>query len=229
MASDQNSLKQQAASCAVSFIESGMVVGLGHGSTALLAVRALAERIKKGDLHSILAIPCSPEIEGEALSLGIRLTTLDEYHSIDLTVDGADEVDPELNLIKGGGGALLREKVVAQVSRREIIMVDESKLSPKLGTKWAVPVEVVEYGLPTQIEFITSIRGEAKLRMNGDRPFRTVAGNFILDCNFGPISDPDTLAMTLKQRTGIVEHGLFIGMATEVVVAGPQGVRILTR
>ena len=229
MTTDQTSLKKQAATRAVSFIESGMVVGLGHGSTALLAVHALAERITKGELRDIVAIPCSPEIEAEARKLGIVITTLEVHPSIELTVDGADEVDPQLNLIKGGGGALLREKIVAQASRREIIMVDEGKLSPKLGTRWAVPVEVLEYGLRTQIEFITSIHGKQRLRITGERPFRTASGNLILDCDFGPIDDPAGLGRELKQRTGIVEHGLFVGMATEVVVAGPQGVRILTR
>lgn len=226
---DQNTLKRLAAERAVSFIQSGMVVGLGHGSTSLLAVHALAERIKRGVLRDLLAIPCSPEIEAEARNLGITITTLDEHPQIDVTVDGADEVDPQLNLIKGGGGALLREKIVAQASKREIIMVDESKLSPKLGTKWAVPVEVLQYGLRSQINFITSIGGKPTLRQSGGAPFRTASGNLILDCDFGPISDPLSLASKLKQRTGIVEHGLFVGMATDVVVAGVDGVQVLTR
>jgi ribose 5-phosphate isomerase A len=225
---DQNTLKQLAAERAVGLIESGMVVGLGHGSTALIAVRALAGRLNRGELRDLVAIPCSPEIEAEARKLGITITTLEDHPRIDLTVDGADEVDPQLNLIKGGGGALLREKIVAQASRREVIMVDEGKLSPKLGTKWSVPVEVLEYGLRTHRDFIASIGGVPTLRTTGDRPFRTAAGNFILDCNFGPIDDPAGLASQLKQRTGIVEHGLFIGMASEVVVAGEQGVRILS-
>ena len=226
---DQNTLKRLAAERAVSFIQSGMVVGLGHGSTSLLAVHALAERLKRGEVRDLVAIPCSPEIEAEARKFGITITTLEEHPQIDLTVDGADEVDPQLNLIKGGGGALLREKIVAQASAREIIMVDESKLSPKLGTKWAVPVEVLEYGLRSQREFIESIGGKPVLRLAGGAPFRTASANLILDCNFGPISDPRGLAITLKQRTGIIEHGLFVGMATEVVVAGADGVRVMTR
>lgn len=227
--SDQNTLKRLAAEKAVSFIESGMVVGLGHGSTALLAVHALAERLRRGEVENLVAVPCSPEIEAEARKLGITITTLEEHPGIDLTVDGADEVDPSLDLIKGGGGALLREKIVAQASKREIIMVDESKLSPMLGTKWAVPVEVVEYGLRSQREFIDSIGGRPSLRMRGDQLFRTASNNLILDCHFGPIADPRALGDKLKARTGVVEHGLFVGMATEVVVAGSGGVRILTR
>lgn len=226
---DQNALKHLAAERAVSFIESGMVVGLGHGSTSLLAVQELGARIKRGDLHDIVAIPCSLEIEVEARKLGIVITSLEEHPHIDLTVDGADEVDPQLNLIKGGGGALLREKIVAQASAREVIMVDESKLSPKLGTNWAVPVEVLDYGLRTQREFIESLGGRTTLRGSTEKPFRTASGNVILDCNFGPIADPAGLASKLKQRTGIVEHGLFVGMATEVVVAGIDGVRVLKK
>ncbi len=226
---DQNSLKRLAAERAVSFIESGMVVGLGHGSTSLLAVHELANRLKRGEVRDIVAIPCSPEIEAESRKLGIVITTLEDHPQIDLTVDGADEVDPHLNLIKGGGGALLREKIVAQASAREVIMVDESKLSTVLGTKWAVPVEVLEYGLRSQREFIESLGGKPALRGGSERPFHTASGNFILDCDFGPINDPADLAAKLKQRTGIVEHGLFVGMATEVVVAAANGVRVLTR
>ncbi len=226
---DQNTLKRLAAERAVAFIESGMVVGLGHGSTALLAVHELSNRIQRGEVRDIVAIPCSPEIETEAHKLGIVITTLEDHPHIDLTVDGADEVDPQLNLIKGGGGAFLREKIVAQASKREVIMVDESKLSPKLGTKWAVPVEVLEYGLRSQREFIESLGGKPVLRGGKATPFRTASGNLILDCNFGPIADPVAFALKLKQRAGIVEHGLFVGMATEVVVAGVDGVRILTR
>jgi ribose 5-phosphate isomerase A len=229
MGSDAHTFKQQAAQHAVSFIESGMVVGLGHGSTSRLAVHALADRMKKGEVRDIVAIPCSLETEAEARELGITMTTLEDHPRIDITVDGADEVDPRLNLIKGGGGALLREKIVAQASRREIIMVDESKLSVKLGTKWAVPVEVLEYGLRTQLAFITSLGASVTLRMAGIRPFQTADGNVILDCNFGPIGDPVALSLKLNLRSGIIGHGIFIGMATEVVVAGIDGVRVLTR
>jgi ribose 5-phosphate isomerase A len=226
---DQNTLKRLAAERAVSFIQSGMVVGLGHGSTALLAVSALANRITRGELRDLVAVPCSPEIETAARRFGMTITNLEDHPHIDITVDGADEVDPKLNLIKGGGGALLREKIVAQASARDIIMVDESKLSPKLGVKWAVPVEVLEYGLRSQSDYIETIGGRPSLRQRDGVPFRTASGNLILDCDFGPIDDPGSLAIKLKQRTGIVEHGLFVGMATEVVVAGSDGIRVLTR
>ncbi len=225
----QDTLKRLAAERAVSLIQPGMVIGLGHGSTSLLAVREVARRLQAGEVHDIVAVPCSPEIEAESRKLGIPITTLEDHPHIDLTVDGADEVDPQLNLIKGGGGALLREKIVAQASRREVIMVDESKLSPVLGTKWAVPVEVLDFGLTPLCLFIESLGGKPTVRISGGSPFRTASGNLILDCNFGPIHDPSTLATRLKQRTGVVEHGLFVGIATEVVVAGADGVRILTR
>jgi ribose 5-phosphate isomerase A len=148
---------------------------------------------------------------------------------VDLTIDGADEVDPELNLIKGGGGALLHEKIVAQASLREIIIIDESKLSPVLGTHWPLPVEVVPFGGQSQKCFLTSLGARVTVRQQQDgTPFRTDQGNAIFDCAFGPILRPVELAAKLDARTGIVEHGLFVGLATEVIVAGADGIRHLT-
>jgi ribose 5-phosphate isomerase A len=229
--SSQQSLKQQAAGQVLAFIQSGMIVGLGAGSTALLAVQGLAEALARGELAGILGIPCSSVIEAEARRLGIPLTTLEDHPVIDLTFDGADEVDPDLNLIKGGGGALVREKIVAQASRREIIVVDESKLSPLLGTRWALPVEVVPFGWGSQAAYLESLGARIRLR-SGDgaaEPFITDQGNYILDCDFGPIADPVGLGARLDARTGIVGHGLFLGLATDVIVAGASGVRHLRR
>ncbi len=221
--------KQQAAERAVEFVESGMVVGLGHGSTAAWAMRCIAALLREGKLKDILGVPCSHQVEQEARALGIPLTTLDEHPIVDLTIDGADEVDPHLNLIKGGGGALLREKLVAQASRREIIVVDESKLSPMLGSRWPVPVEVVPFGWRSQLAFLESLGARPILRLTETgAPFTTDQGNLILDCHFGPLPNPFRLAAQIKQRTGIVEHGLFLGLATEVVVAGEGGVRTMT-
>jgi ribose 5-phosphate isomerase A len=223
-------LKQQAAERAVEFVESGMVVGLGHGSTAIFAVRRIARLLREGQLQGILGVPCSRQVEGEAQRLGIPLTTLDEHGVVDLTIDGADEVDPHLNVIKGGGGALLREKIVAQASRREIIVVDESKLSPALGTRWSVPVEVVPFGWRLQAAYLESLGAEPVLRRNRDgTPFKTDQGNLILDCHFGPISQPAQLAAQMSERAGIVEHGLFLGLVTDVIVASDQGIRHLKR
>ena len=230
MGLDQDTLKQQAAEAAVDMVESGMVLGLGFGSTALLAVRHLAKLVHEGKLTDIVGVACAKAMEEEARRLGLNVSTLEEHPVMDLTIDGADEVDPEFNLIKGGGGALLREKVVAQASRREVIIVDESKLSPKLGTKWALPVEVVPFARRPLADFVATLGGRASLRVTrGGEPFVTDQGNHILDCNFGPMDDPGAIARALEGRAGMVEHGLFLGLATQVIVAGAGGIRILSR
>ena len=220
--------KQQAAEYAVQFVESGMVIGLGHGSTAIHALRRIALRLQAGDLHDIVGVPCSSHVEADAREMGIPLTTLNDAPEIDLTIDGADEVDPQLNLIKGGGGALLREKMVAQASRREIIMVDATKRSDVLGTTWALPVEVVPFGWRAQTAFLALLGAEVELRRNeGGEPFRTDQANYILDADVGPIENLTAFARQLDQRAGIVEHGLFLGLATDLIVAGPQGIEHL--
>lgn len=228
--------KQQAADQALTYVRSGMVVGLGAGSTAILALRGLAEKLSRGELSGIQGIPCSRAVRVEARNLGIPLTTLEDQtpgptgHVIDLTIDGADEVDPALNLIKGGGGALLHEKIVAQSSRYEIIIVDETKLSPALGTHWAVPVEVIPFGWRTQFAYLENLGSQPALRLSPDGiPFVTDQGNYILDSDFGPLIDPVAIGARLDTRTGIVCHGLFLGLANEVIVAGASGVRTLKR
>jgi ribose 5-phosphate isomerase A len=201
-----------------------MRIGLGTGSTAVWVVRRLAERLHSGELDQVVGVPTSRQTAEEARRLGVPLTTLEEHPQLDLTIDGADEVDPQLNLIKGGGGALLREKIVAQASRRLLIIVDESKLSAQLGMQWSVPVEVVAFGWRSQADYLVALGAQAKLRPAVDgSPFKTDQGNLILDAHFGPLADPGSLATQLKTRTGIVEHGLFLGMANEVIVAGRQG------
>jgi ribose 5-phosphate isomerase A len=219
-------LKQQAAEYAVTnFVKSGMLVGLGVGSTAIFALRKLSQLIAKGALFEITAIPCSLSTEQEAHRLSIPLVEFTKDTIIDVTIDGADEVDPSLNIIKGGGGALLREKIVAQASRREVIVVDHTKFSENLGTQWAVPIEVAAFGWQTQAGFLETLGGKPVLRKtDSDQIFITDQGNYILDTHFGPIENPVQLASTLKQRTGIVEHGLFIDLATDLVVAAPDGI-----
>ena len=222
---DTSQSKKVAAEKAVGFVKSGMIVGLGHGSTAIFAVRMIAEKVTRGDLKNIYGICCSREMEKEARELGITLTTFDEHSVIDLTIDGADEVDSNLNCIKGGGGALLREKMVAQSSRREIIVVDESKLSPRIGTNWSLPIEVVPFGWQSHSSFLKKLGGEAGIRVNEQGMIVvTDQDNYILDANFGPIYKPDELALSLSRRAGIVEHGLFLGLATDVIVAGKGGI-----
>jgi ribose 5-phosphate isomerase A len=223
-------LKRQAAERAVDFVASGMVVGLGHGSTTIFALRRIALLLRKGKLQDVLGIPTSNHVERDARNLGIPLTALSEHPVIDLTIDGADEVDDDLNLIKGGGGALLREKIVAQASRREIIVVDETKLSPALGTQWPVPVEVIPFGWRSQVVYLESLGAQIALRCSDDgSPFRTDQDNLILDCDFGAISNPGRLALRLKERAGIVEHGMFLGLASDVIVGTDQGIRHLKR
>ncbi|MGZ6275653.1 MAG: ribose-5-phosphate isomerase RpiA [Syntrophales bacterium] len=230
MGSETSRLKEQAAHRAVEFVQSGMIVGLGHGSTALYALKIMAELIRSGVLQNIRGVPCSRKVFKDARKLGIPLTTLNRTSVIDLTIDGADEVDGHLNLIKGGGGALLREKIVAQASLCEIIIVDESKISPALGTKCAVPIEAVPFGWKTHIFSLEKLGAVVKPRKErGGKLFKTDQGNIILDANFGPISDPAKLAADLKACAGIVEHGLFIGIATDVIVAGKGGLRHLER
>ncbi len=230
MMTDTAEWKRQATAFAVEFVESGMVVGLGHGSTAIHAVKLIAERLKDGRLRDITGIPCSFQAEEEALRHGVPVTTLDARPSIDLTIDGADEVAPALNLIKGGGGALLREKIVAQASRRVVIVVDESKLSPRLGTRRNVPVEVIPFGWRSQLAFLESLGAKVSHRRNADKSlFKTDQGNLIMDCRFGPIMAPRELVRVLESRAGIVEHGLFLDAVSEVVAAGAAGVRHLKK
>lgn len=226
----RDDLKRLAAEQAVTLIQPGMVVGLGVGSTAIHAIRRIAELLANGELRDVVGIPCALRVEEEARRLGIPLTNLEDQTHIDLTIDGADEVDPQLNLIKGGGAALLREKIVAQSSHREVIIVDESKLSPVLGTRWALPVEVIAFGWGAQARWITSLGAEVRLRRQSDgEPLKTDQGNYLLDCNFGPIADLPTLAAQLSARAGIVDHGLFLGMATDLIVAGSAGIRHIQR
>jgi ribose 5-phosphate isomerase A len=225
----QDELKQQAAASAVDRLESGMVVGLGTGSTTRFALERIAELIRAGRLERIAGIPSSLQTEKAAGELGIPLTDFESHPVIDITIDGADEVDPELNLIKGGGGALLREKVLAQASRCNLIIVDESKLSDRLGTRWALPVEVVPFARAAEERFLASLGAAVVLRTRNGSPVVTDQGNLLLDARFGPMKDPGRLAGQLNERAGIVEHGLFVGLAHEVFVAGADGIRHLRR
>lgn len=222
---DIRELKREAGERAVEFVESGMVVGLGHGSTAIFALRLIARLLQQGELRDVLGIPTSSQVEADARDLGIPLTSLNAHPVIDVTIDGADEVDEAMNLIKGGGGALLREKIVAQASRREIIVVDQTKLSPTLGIQWPLPVEVTPYGRRPQEIFLESLGAEVTLRHTEDgSPFSTDQGNLILDCDFGAIPDPEELAERLEGRAGIVAHGLFLGLVSDLVIGIEGGV-----
>jgi ribose 5-phosphate isomerase A len=223
----QTMLKQMAAHAAVErFVRSGMAVGLGTGSTAIHATRRIAALLTSGELSGIVAFATSTATHAEAVRLGIPMLSDELPTDLDLVIDGSDEVDPALNVIKGGGGALLREKIVAQASRRVIIVADASKLSPQLGTLWPVPVEVLTFGWRSQARFLESLGATWTIRRTaGGQQFVTDSGNMILDCAFGPIADAARLAVRLGQRAGIVEHGLFIDLATDLVIAGPDGIQ----
>jgi len=209
--------KEAAARASLRFVKGGQVVGLGTGSTAAHFIQLLGEQVKNG--LKIRGIPTSDRSRDQAASLGIPLTTLDEWQQIDVTVDGADEVDPQLRLIKGGGGALLREKIVASATGQLVIVVDATKKVPVLG-KFPLPVEVIKFAQALVKKKIEALGAAVELRRDKDgKPFLTDENNHILDCRFGQIPDADRLARQLSDMPGIVEHGLFIGMAGVVLVA----------
>ena len=215
--------KQSAARAAVELVQSGNVVGLGSGSTATHVVRFLAERIRNEGLK-ISGIPTSQQTRKLAEQLNIPLTTLDERQQIDITLDGADEIDPELSLIKGGGGALLREKIIASASRRLVIVADSSKLVAHLG-KFPLPIEVIPFAQALIAQRIRALGAQVSLRRYAyDNPYVTDEGHHILDCSFGEIAYPRKLADSLRALPGVVEHGLFIGMAEFAIVAQGESV-----
>ncbi|HKL12367.1 MAG TPA: ribose-5-phosphate isomerase RpiA [Halanaerobiales bacterium] len=212
--------KQIAGEKAAEFVKDGMTIGLGSGSTAAWATRKIGELVKEG--LNIRAVPTSEETRELAKELEIPLTTLSEVRHIDLTIDGADEVDNNLNLIKGGGGALVREKIVAHESKRLIIVVDESKLVKKLGA-FPLPVEVVHFGCDKALINLEKLGCQAHLREEGDEVFNTDNDNYIIDCNFEVIDNPEKLNTTINILPGVVESGLFINMAERVVVGREDG------
>ena len=223
-------LKRRAADAAVEQVQSGMVLGLGSGTTVSHALQCLAEMLRAGKLDGICGVPSSIQTKKRAKELGIPLTSLDRHPVLDLTIDGADEVDPDLNLIKGGGGALLREKVLAQASRRTVIIVDQGKLSPRLGSHWPLPVEVIHFAVKSIKNYLTSIGASVESRQTSQgKLFRTDQNNVILDANFGPIENAQELSVKLAERAGIVAHGLFLDLADEVIVAEEHAVRHLRR
>jgi ribose 5-phosphate isomerase A len=209
--------KEAAARASLRFLRDGQIVGLGTGSTAAYAVRFIGERVRAG--LKIRGIPTSVQTKELAISLGIPLTTLQEFQQIDVTIDGADEVDPHLNVIKGGGGALLREKIIASATRQFIIIADSSKEVAVLG-KFPLPVEIIPFAEPLVARRIAELGAAVKLRKSADgKPFITDEGHHILDCHFDRIPDPSGLARKLSDMPGVVEHGLFIAMASVALIA----------
>jgi len=226
-------LKRAAAARALAYVEDGMQLGLGTGSTAKHFVELLGERVRGG--LRVIGVPTSEATRADAERCGVPLTTLDEIDSLDLTIDGADEIDPALNLIKGGGGALLREKIVAAASARMVVISDDSKWVGTLG-RFPLPVEVIPFGLGATRHALAAafsqagVTGEIRLRQGGDgHAFVTDGGHWIVDAHLGRIPDPPRLAALLSAIPGVVEHGLFIGLATTAILAGSQGLRIIDR
>ncbi|ENN89247.1 ribose 5-phosphate isomerase A [Rhizobium freirei PRF 81] len=227
---DARQMKIEAARAALAYVESGMRLGIGTGSTAEEFVRLLAEKVASG--LSIEGVPTSERTAKLCNELGVPLKSLDELPELDLTIDGADELDGALTLVKGGGGALLREKIVAASSARMIVIADESKIVETLGA-FPLPIEVNPFGLVSTrilIEKVASrlgLSGALNLRLAGDKTFVTDGGHFIIDASFGRIPDAEALSIELYSIPGVVEHGLFINMATLAIIAGPAGARAL--
>ena len=230
---DQSQFKRAAAAKAMEYVQDGMKLGLGSGTTAEMFVESLATRVRAG--QKLLCVPTSERTAAHARKLGLTLSTLDELAPLDLTVDGADEADRNLDLIKGGGGMLLREKIVAAASRKMIVIADESKLVPRLG-KYPLPVEVMAFGHKSTAARLTDCFAAlgykhvpVELREKDGAPFVTDNSNLIYDCAFGAIQNAAKLAAAIKAVPGAVEHGLFVGIATTLLIAGPGEVEVINR
>jgi ribose 5-phosphate isomerase A len=230
---DMDGLKRQAAAQALSHVRDGMKLGLGTGSTAKHFVELLGEKVRGG--LRVIGVPTSEATRAQAQAAGVPLTTLDDIDHLDLTIDGADEIDPKLNLIKGGGGALLREKIVANASDRMIVIADDSKWVSSLG-RFPLPIEAVPFGIAATQRaladaFVRSgVSGQMLIRKGGDgHVFVTDGGHWIVDVRLGEIQDAPRLAGLLSAIPGVVEHGLFIGLASTAILAGAQGIRVIER
>jgi ribose 5-phosphate isomerase A len=225
---EQHGQKRAAAARAVAEVEDGMALGLGSGSTAAFAVEALAARNAKGLRVAVIA--SSGMTDALARQLGVPLTSFAEHRRIDVTIDGGDRVERDtLNLVKGPGGALLGEKIVASASDRMIVVVDETELVDRLGRSTPLPVETVSFGWQTTLDRLSAISCEQRLRMPGDKPFTTDGGNYIIDCSIAEIPQPAVLEARLSAVIGVVESGLFIGLASKIIVGRPTGVEVIDR
>jgi len=221
-------LKEMAAREAVKYVEDGMVVGLGSGSTANKAIQLIGQKVKEEEIE-IIGIPTSTASDLLGRAVGIRMGELDDHPQVDLTIDGADEVDPNLNLVKGLGGALVREKIVAASSRVEMIVIDDSKMVDRLCQKAPLPVEIVTYSRKSTMRKLAALGCVPELRMAEDEPFLSDNLNYIVHCRFERIDDPRAMEAEIGMIPGVVDSGLFIGLASKVIVASAEGVRILER
>ena len=218
-------LKKIAAEKATEEIQNGTVIGLGTGSTVYYALLKLGEMVRNG--LNIIGVPTSANTEKIATEQGITLSTLADHPTIELTIDGADEVDPHLNLIKGGGAALVREKIIANASKRIIIVVDETKVSKVLGTSFALPVEIVQFGWEATQRLVNQICGKSHLRGGIHNPLITDNGNYILDCHFEGIPEPEKVEILLNNIPGVVENGIFVKRADKVIIGTTNGIKYL--
>ena len=221
-------LKEMAAREAVKYVEDGMVVGLGSGSTANKAIQLIGQKVKEEGI-GIIGIPTSTASDLLGRAVGIRIGELDDHPQVDLTIDGADEVDPSLNLVKGLGGALVREKIVAASSRVEMIVIDDSKMVDRLCQKAPLPVEIIKYSSKSTMRKLAALGCVPELRMAEDEPFISDNLNYIVHCKFERIDDPRAMEAEIGMIPGVVDSGLFIGLASKVIVASAEGVRILER
>jgi len=223
-------LKEQAAREALNYVKTDMVIGLGTGSTVKFFTEMLGEKIKSGEIKNIIAIPTSEDTANLAKQVGIPLSSLEDHEILDIAVDGADEVDPNLNLIKGLGKALLREKIVESHAKHFIVVVDESKVVEKLGTKAQLPIEIVPFGAMAHVRWLNMLGCVAELWMDEGKPAVTDNGNYLAKCTFANgIEDAYALAQQLEKRPGIVEHGLFLDMAKTVIIGTEKGPVVKTR
>ncbi len=220
-------MKRRAAAEAAGLVQNGQRLGLGSGTTAALFIEALGRRIEKGELKDVAGVPTSGASEEVASRCGVPLTTLDRVPRLDLAVDGADQIDPALNLVKGMGGALLREKIVASASERLVVIADETKIVERLGDGGPVPIEVLPFGWRPVAGRVVALGGEPILRREREDLAETDQGNVILDCDFGLIEDPFALASALDAIPGVLGHGLFLGMAERAIVGTPKGIDVV--
>lgn len=225
--STQDDEKRRVGVAAADYVRSGMAVGLGSGSTVFFFLEELGRRVKTG--LDVVGVPTSERTAALARDFCIPLTTFDERQELDLAVDGADEVDPHLNLVKGHGGALLREKIIAMAARRLVIVVDSSKLSKALGTSMSLPVEVVPFAAALARKRLEGLGAKPQLRPDGNQPFVTDNGNWLFDCTFAPIADPGRLEVEINRVPGVMDNGLFIDLASEVIVARGSSIERLER
>jgi ribose 5-phosphate isomerase A len=221
-------LKEMAAAEAVKYVEDGMVVGLGSGSTASIAIRLIGDKVREEGIE-VVGVPTSKTSDLLGRAVGIKIVDLDDHPTVDLTIDGADEVDPELNLVKGLGGALVREKIVAAASAVEIIVADDSKLVDYLGQKAPLPVEIVKFSFKTTVRRLAALGCRPELRIKDGSPFVTDNGNYILDCRFERIEHPAAMESVINNTPGVVDNGLFVDMASKAMIGTKGGVRIIER